>query len=74
MADPFATDEDLLGYALIHSQTDRALFHREHVKRIWTLAGRAVPNDLPDFVSVYYDTMSTVVEEARKRKKESAGV
>lgn len=60
-------DEDLLGYALIHADTPRALFHRDHVARILKLAGKSVPERLPEFVAVHSETMEPLVKEARRR-------
>lgn len=33
------TDQELIGYARIHCTTERALFHRDHLRRIFELAG-----------------------------------
>ena len=75
MTDPFATDEDLFEYALIHSQTELALFHRDHVRRIWELAGCKLEEDsdgpyFPKFVSIDYETMKSIVADARERLKQ----
>jgi hypothetical protein len=56
MAEPFENDESFLGYVEIHSQTPRALFHRDHVFRLFRLAGfsenQLVASDLiPDFLN-----------------------
>lgn len=39
MADPFASDEALVGYFEIHSRTDRALFHWTHIRDLYRVAG-----------------------------------
>ncbi len=60
-------DKELLGYADTHSETERALFSREHVIRILTLAGERVPFAIPEWVSVSADTMKPLVVKARRR-------
>lgn len=40
------TDEELVGYADLHCQTPRALFHAKHLRRLYQLAGLAVPSGL----------------------------
>ena len=34
------TDDELIPYCRLHSQTERALFHSSHVARLLRLAGR----------------------------------
>jgi hypothetical protein len=65
------SDEDLLGYFEIHSRTERALFHRGHVVRLLELAGREVPQDLPEWIGVHIDMADPLVKEARARSGES---
>jgi len=31
-------DEELIGYCEIHCKTERALFHIDHIRRMWKLA------------------------------------
>lgn len=45
------TDEELPGYALIHCETERALFHKSHVIRLLKMAGR---NDEARWVDGHY--------------------
>lgn len=62
------TDEELIQYCETHSQTPRARFSREHIQRIYSLAGRGQPFITSDFVDVHYDNgMKELVEEARAR-------
>jgi hypothetical protein len=63
-------DEELLGYAMIHSRTDLALFHRGHVKRLLELAGRPVPEmiDAREFWSLDWEVVEPLVKEARERR------
>ena len=63
-------DDDLLGYFEIHSRTELALFHRGHVTRLFELAGRDVPADLPKWLSVRYDVADPLVKEARAKAAE----
>lgn len=39
-------DDDLILYVSIHSQTERALFHTDHITRIYQLAHAAPPEGL----------------------------
>lgn len=63
------TDEELINYTELHSQTERALFHRDHVARMYQLAGRAeLPSNLPEWIGWHsYDGALDVVKEARAR-------
>ena len=63
------TDYELVEYIDTHSRTERALVHREHVRRLLTLAGRAVPDDLPAFVGVHYCDCRAIIEDARASVK-----
>jgi hypothetical protein len=40
------TDEELIGYAQIHAETELALFSAGHVARLWGLAGWEVPAEV----------------------------
>jgi hypothetical protein len=64
------TDRELVEYVDAHSRTERALVHREHVRRLLTLAGRAVPDDLPEFVGVHHRDCRQIIEDARAGMKE----
>jgi hypothetical protein len=41
------TDDELIGYADIHCETPRAIFHVNHINRLIRLAGN--PNGLQEF-------------------------
>jgi hypothetical protein len=58
--------EELIDYCDLHSRTDRALFHRCHVKRMFELAGKPAP-EIPEWVSVPVWDMAPLVEAARER-------
>lgn len=59
-------DEELIEYTDSHCRTERALFHRDHVARMYALAGRSVTTELPEFVGWHsYDGALDVVREAR---------
>lgn len=65
------TDDELIGYAYIHAQTPRALFHTSHVVRLLDLAGANVPENLRqanNFVSVPLWDMVPILEAIRARK------
>jgi hypothetical protein len=69
-------DEDFIDYCRWHSRTDRALFHRDHVKRMAKLAGDEVlaarAGTFPEWVAVHEEAMMPLVEKARA-KLASAG-
>lgn len=73
--EPFKNDEELLNYALTHSQTERALFHREHYSRIWDLAGmlnkQTKRESLPEWMSIHYETIKPIIDLAFKNLRRS---
>jgi len=60
------TDEQLIDYCDLHSETERALFSRQHINRMLELAGEEPVGNLPDFVSSH-EIMKSLVALARKR-------
>lgn len=76
------TDEELIGYCRIHSQTQRALFHEMHVVRMLRMAGReeeaqSIEKDGMGFYSIYEDEMKPIADAADeylKRKRAVAEV
>lgn len=62
------TDIELLGYADIHCETERALFHVDHIRRLFALAGEPEP-PLPStgFVSCKQDVVRPLTKAARER-------
>ena len=66
-------DEDLLGYFEIHSRTERALFHRDHVARLLKLAGEnSTLGHVAEFIAVGYEMSDPLVARARTRLKIAA--
>ena len=66
------SDEEFLMYVWSHSETERALFSRDHVLRLLKLAN--VPEDeypVPrgSFISVRYDIAKPLVDRARRQLK-----
>jgi hypothetical protein len=66
------TDEGFLMYFWLHSETERALFSREHVLRLLKLAN--VPEgqyDIPmgRFIAVHYDVAKPLIDRARRQLK-----
>ena len=69
------SDEEFLNYVASHSQTDRALFHASHVRRLVAMAGaeeeyqHALSSLGPDsFLAIHWhDDGKGLVERARKR-------
>ena len=59
-------DNELIGYCDSHSETERALFCREHVERMLKLAGIENKCDLPAFISLKGE-MKNLVTRARER-------
>ena len=76
------TDEELIGYCRIHSQTQRALFHEMHVVRMLRMAGReeeakSIEEDGMGFYSIHEDEMEPIAKAADeyiKRKRAVAEV
>lgn len=65
---PDWTDEDFLGYVSLHSETERALFHREHALRLIRLSGSALPkHQLPEWLSIHARVAKPLVNQARCR-------
>ena len=64
------TDEELIGYADIHCDTDLALFHRAHLNRLLALAGDLL---LPDSAGSFFSMPRSVWEpiKARIRARQS---
>jgi len=60
------TDEEFLQYVETHSQTPRALFSDEHVRRLCRLAGREAPQ-FSGFLAVHYETAKPLIDAARTR-------
>jgi len=48
------TDKELMGYFVIHAKTDRALFHVDHVRRMFALAEETHELPADGFVAVPY--------------------
>lgn len=62
------SDEELIGYAQIHSRSELALFAVAHVNRLLVLAGeRPIPGG--GFLSVHEPTMDAIVAKIRARQQ-----
>lgn len=67
------SDEEFIGYCSLHSRTERALFHRDHVRRMAALAGdealleRLSAGDAPEWFSVNEYVVAPLVTQARAR-------
>lgn len=66
------TDEGFLMYVWLHSQTERALFSRQHVLRLLTLAN--VPEgqysvSISSFIGVPFAVANPLLERARRQLK-----
>lgn len=69
MPDEEWTDEQLLDYFEIHSQTERALFSHAHVDRFLKLVGRQMPKELEGskFIVCRYREIHEFLDHARRR-------
>jgi hypothetical protein len=66
------TDEEFLIYVELHSETERALFSREHVLRLLKLADVSKGEyNIPmgGFIAVHYDVAKPLIERARRQLK-----
>lgn len=66
MDEAFQTDDELIAYAAIHCRTERALFHRDHVNRLFRLGGRE-PVDGAEWFAVHEDEMEPVLKAIKQR-------
>jgi hypothetical protein len=61
-------DEKFLLYCELHAATDEALFHRQDVVRVYTLAGQTLRGEhLPAWIAVRPAIMNPLVAAARAR-------
>ncbi len=58
------TDKELMGYFVIHAKTDRALFHVDHIRRMFALAGVDVTLNRGDFHAVHYVDFKVEIDRA----------
>ena len=58
------TDKELMGYFVIHAKTDRALFHVDHVRRMFALAEETHGLPADGFVAVPYCDWRDTIERA----------
>ncbi len=69
-------DEQLIGYCEEHCRTPLALFHRNHIRRMFVLADnkdllkRFDALHAPEWFSVHADAMEPLVQAARRRRAE----
>jgi hypothetical protein len=67
MKNSLKSDRDFLGYVYLHSQTELALFHKDHINRLLKLAGKEeLQEPCPSFMGVHYDVAKPLIEAARK--------
>lgn len=72
---PLESDEEFLSYVYYHSETERHLFSRDHVVRLFKLAGAedgVQPEKLSDFVGVGAEMAQPLVAKARERLRGKA--
>jgi hypothetical protein len=63
---PGWTDKELLGYIDLHSRTERALLHIDHINRLLELAGRPRISG-GGFYALHYEEAAPLIAEARRR-------
>ena len=64
-------DEDFLTYMKYHSRTERALFSKDQLERLFRLAGRPCPLLQDAWVSAPYYAIQPLLEEAQARIKDT---
>ncbi len=60
-------DKELMGYFVIHAKTDCALFHVNHVRRMFELAGGdqpVFPAGRGSWFSIHYDVWKDEIDRA----------
>jgi hypothetical protein len=66
------TDEEFIGYVEVHSQTPRALFSAEHIKRLLNLCKISSTHiDKTGFYSLRHWEAKPYIEMARTKLKEA---
>lgn len=66
----FGGIDKFLNYVEAHSQTPRALFHRDHVNALLLAAGQKPmesPEKYAEFGAVHWWTAESLIKEARER-------
>jgi hypothetical protein len=70
------TDQELINYCDEHCRTPMALFHRNHIRRMFELADNKKllrkfdALDAPEWFSVHAEAMEPLVHAARQRQAE----
>ncbi len=65
--DPMS-DSELAGYADIHCETPRALFHKSHVIQLYKMAGLELHEELlNEFEALYSETVKPLLKTWRER-------
>jgi hypothetical protein len=63
-------DQVLIDYATTHCQTERALFHRDHIIRLYKLADVTIWEEyLPQFISWHENEALPILNRAKKELK-----
>lgn len=71
VTDPFTSDDEFLNYCELHSTTPRALFHSDHVRRLFKLAGEPDPQVRTGmFYGMHDEIVYPLVKSARERLKQ----
>ena len=58
------TDEVFINYMEAHSRTERALFKKDHINRLLTLAGEE-PNQVIEWQPWFYRDMESTLTKAK---------
>ena len=68
----FSGLEEFLGYCIIHSETERALFHVEHLNALYMMAGYPACDSNEKLTSNFYplhdEDMKPIIEAIYRRK------
>jgi hypothetical protein len=65
------TEDEFLRYVELHAESERALFHRDHVAHLHELAGQSCPPCLPEYVAMHEDYAEPLVAKARERLRDA---
>jgi hypothetical protein len=75
MTTPEWSDDDLIDYCYWHSRTELHLFHRDHIERLFKLAGKEEEwkalDVIAKFIGVDQWRMEPLVKAARERCRQA---
>ena len=60
------SDAQFVSYMDMHSRTERALFHKDHINRLLALAGEE-PDEVHEWQAWHYHDMKPILDKVRSR-------